>query len=159
MSGERISLVGWIGLCLGVGVAASLATDVGLWYANLDKPRWTPPNWLFAPVWTTLYILMGIAAWLVWQKRQQKPVHQALGLFLLQLALNGLWSVLFFRLHWVGWAGFELWMLWIVLILTIIAFFRVRFVAGGLLLPYLAWVSYAAALNTSIWTRNGAFPT
>jgi translocator protein len=141
-------------VCLGGAGLASLWTMPALrpWYTDLTKPRWTPPNWLFGPVWTILYVLMAIAAWLVW--RQVGLTAAPMRLFLLQLLLNVAWSALFFRLRSPGLAFAEIVMLWFAILTTSIEFWGAVPAAGWLLLPYLTWVSYATALNFSIWRLN-----
>ncbi len=125
------------------------------WYAGIQKPSFNPPNGIFAPVWTTLYILMGIALYLVWkQERNTKIWRQALFLFGLQLFLNFCWSLIFFKLEQPGWALVEIVCLWISILLTIIWFLKLSKVAGWLLVPYLCWVSFAALLNYEIWRLN-----
>lgn len=124
------------------------------WYSGLDKPPWTPPSWLFGPVWTVLYLMMAVAAWLVWREGGWRKQARALGLFLLQWLLNALWTPLFFGMHRVGLACIEIILLWLVLAATMTSFWRVRKVAGILLVPYLAWVTLATALNFSIWRLN-----
>lgn len=141
-------------VCLGAAGIGSLLTTPALrpWYASLSKPRWTPPNWLFGPVWTILFVAMAIAAWLVWRKVALTAVP--VQLFLLQLLLNVAWSAVFFRLRSPGPAFAEIVMLWFAILATSIEFWRVVPAAGWLLLPYLIWVSYATALNFSIWRLN-----
>jgi len=141
-------------VCLGAAGIGSLLTTQGLrpWYANLKKPSWTPPNWLFGPVWTILFIAMAIAAWLVWWRVGLTAAPMQL--FLLQLLLNVAWSALFFRLRSPGLAFAEIVMLWFAILATSIEFWRAVPAAGWLLLPYLIWVSYATALNYSIWRLN-----
>jgi translocator protein len=141
-------------VCLGAAGVGSLLTTPALrpWYAHLSKPSWTPPNWLFGPVWTILYIAMAIAAWLVW--RTVGLTAAPMRLFLLQLLLNVGWSAVFFRLRSPGLAFAEILMLWFAILATSIEFWRVFPAAGWLLLPYLIWVSYATALNFSIWRLN-----
>lgn len=125
------------------------------WYAALNKPELSPPNWLFGPVWTTLYALMGIAAFLVWQKGwERRDVRTALGIFIGQLVLNTLWSIIFFGLRSPAGALTEIVLLWLAILTTIIAFKRISKPAAWLLLPYLAWVSFAAYLNLRIWMLN-----
>lgn len=125
------------------------------WYAGIQKPSFNPPNGIFAPVWTTLYILMGIALYLVWkQERNTKIWRQALFLFGLQLFLNFCWSLIFFKLEQPGWALVEIVCLWISILLTIIWFLKLSKVAAWLLVPYLCWVSFAALLNYEIWRLN-----
>lgn len=126
----------------------------GEWYRALDKPPWTPPGWVFGPAWTLLYLSMGVAAWLVWRERGWARAALPLGLFCLQLVFNGLWSWLFFGLRRPDWALADIVILWVAIAATIVAFWGVRPLAGGLLLPYLAWVSFATALNLEIWRRN-----
>lgn len=123
----------------------------GDWYAALERPPGTPPNWLFAPVWTALYAAMAVAAWMVWRRAGW---GMALSLFVLQLALNGTWSWLFFGLNRPGVALVEITALWLAIAATLLAFRRVRPAAGMLLAPYLAWVSYAAYLNAGLWWLN-----
>lgn len=141
-------------VCLGAAGIGSLLTTTALspWYASLRKPSWTPPNWLFGPVWTILFIAMAIAAWLVWRKVGLTATPMQL--FLLQLLLNVAWSALFFRLRSPGLAFAEIVMLWFAILATSIEFWRTVPAAGWLLLPYLIWVSYATALNFSIWRLN-----
>ena len=141
-------------VCLGAGWLGSLLTRPALttWYEGLSKPNWTPPNWLFAPVWTILYVAMGVAAWLVWRRGSLTTVPMRL--FLLQLLLNVAWSAVFFRFRSPGWAFLEIVALWCAILFTAIAFGRAAPVAGWLMIPYLVWVSYAAALNFAIWRLN-----
>ena len=146
----------FLAICLGVSAAGAWFTagSVATWYPTLAKPPWNPPAWVFGPVWTVLYILMGIAAWLVWRAYSFRPVAGTLYLFLAQLAVNALWSWLFFVWRLGGWAFADIALLWLLLLCTVIAFWRLRPLAGMLLTPYLLWVSYAAALNLVVWTRN-----
>lgn len=141
-------------VCLGAAGIGSLLTMPALspWYASLTKPSWTPPNSLFGSVWTILFIAMAIAAWLVWRKVGLTAAPMQL--FLLQLLLNVAWSALFFRLKSPGLAFAEIVMLWFAILATSIEFWRAVPAAGWLLLPYLIWVSYATALNFSIWRLN-----
>jgi benzodiazapine receptor len=143
-----------IAVCLGAGWLGSLLTRPALmtWYERLSKPNWTPPNWLFAPVWTILYVAMGVAAWLVW--RRSSFTAAPMQLFLLQLLLNVAWSAVFFRFRSPGWAFIEIVALWCAILLTAITFGRTAPAAGWLMIPYLLWVSYAAALNFAIWRLN-----
>jgi tryptophan-rich sensory protein len=125
------------------------------WYAAIQKPSFNPPNGIFAPVWTTLYIMMGIALYLVWkQERNTKIWRQALFLFGLQLFLNFCWSLIFFKLEQPGWALVEMVCLWISILLTIIWFSKLSKVSTWLLVPYICWVSFAALLNYEIWRLN-----
>ena len=125
------------------------------WYADLNKPFFTPPDWLFGPVWAILYLLMAISAFIVWQKRLANPaVRIALTVYLIQLILNALWSVIFFGLKLPLPAFIEILLLWSAIVFTIIAFVRVSITAALLLVPYILWVSFAAVLNFSIWFLN-----
>lgn len=150
-----IGLVLWLAVTFVAAAAGAIASmDAPAFYAQLDKPGWAPPAWLFGPVWTVLYLLMGVAAWLVWRERPSQRADGALGLYLLQLGLNALWSWLFF-----GWRQGALAMVDVVLLLALVAvtaaaFWRIRPLAGGLLLPYLAWVGFASVLTWAVWQRN-----
>jgi tryptophan-rich sensory protein len=150
------SLLLLLALCFGVAALGGLATasTVDTWYQALDKPAFTPPDWLFAPVWSVLYAMMALAAWRIWNRRDRPGARLALVLFGLQLALNLGWSVLFFGLVWPGGAFVDIVLLLAVLALTIVAFFRIDRVAGVLLAPYWAWTAFAAVLNGVIWLMN-----
>lgn len=152
-----VALAGWLALSLvtgGVGAIASVnAAD---FYATLDRPPWAPPAAVFGPVWTLLYIAMAVAAWLVWRERGWARARGALGLFVLQLAVNALWSWLFFAWHRGAAAFADIVVLWLLIVATIVAFARIRVAAAWLLAPYLAWVSFAAFLCFSVWQRNPA---
>jgi len=140
-----------------VGILSGLATARGVreWYPDLAKPSFNPPSWVFAPVWTALYLAMGVAAWLVWQRGLETPgVRAALAAFLVQLALNGLWSILFFGLRSPALAFAEIVVLWAAIGVTTVLFFRQAAVAGWLMAIYWAWVTFAAVLNFSIWRLN-----
>jgi benzodiazapine receptor len=128
--------------------------DSGQWYAELIKPDWNPPAWVFAPVWSALYLMIAIAAWLVWTGGHAEGAR-ALGLWVSQLVLNGAWSWLFFGLHRPGWALGEMALLIAALALTLRAFYRIRPLAAWLLVPYLAWLLFAWALNFALWRLNG----
>lgn len=143
-------------LALAFGAAAfGTLFPPGGWYQSLAKPAWNPPSWIFGPVWTTLYFLMAVAAWLVWRTAGWSGRGgTALAVFLGQLVLNGMWSWLFFGLYRPGWAFAEILLLWIAILATIVLFWRIRPLAGALLLPYLAWVSFAAVLNGTLWRMN-----
>ncbi len=153
MKGHWLSLLGWMALCFAAAAVGGLAGPDS-WYRAIDKPPWNPPDWVFGPVWTVLYMLMGIAAWMVWRERARAAVTIPIALFLVQLVLNSLWSWVFFRWHQPGWALVELVALWMTVLLTVLAFRKVRPVAGALLVPYLLWVAFAGVLNASIWLRN-----
>jgi benzodiazapine receptor len=154
---EILKLVMSIVICQLAGVIGSIFTTPAIptWYASLEKPSFTPPNWVFSPVWIALFVLMGIAAFLVWNKGlSDKEVKIALSIFVAQLILNVLWSAMFFGLR-SPLAGFiEIVILWIVILLTILYFLKVSKMAGILLVPYILWVSFAAVLNFSIWRLN-----
>jgi len=131
------------------------STSVGTWYRTLAKPTWTPPGWVFAPVWTALYVTMAVAAWLVWQRAGFSGARVALALFAVQLALNVAWPAFFFWLRSPSAGSLEIVALWIAILATLIAFWQQRPLAGALLLPYLAWVTFAALLTFRIWRMNG----
>lgn len=137
----------------GIGSSAT-SSAVGGWYTEINKPTWNPPNWIFAPVWTTLFLMMAVAAWLVWKNAGLKKAKLALGCFVVQLFLNTLWSVLFFGLQQPGWASFEIAVLWASILATMVLFMRHSRTAAILLVPYLLWVSFAAFLNFTIWQLN-----
>lgn len=152
----------WIGLavflmiCLGAGGLGAVATTLEIdgWYRTVAKPSWNPPDYVFGPVWTTLYVMMAIAAWLVWKPEGFKAASVPLTLFAVQLVLNCGWSWIFFGMHQIGWAVAEIVVLWLAILATIISFYRRSSIAGALLVPYLAWVSFALALNFTIWRLN-----
>lgn len=148
-----LALAGFIGICLLVGALGGLATakSVVEWYPTLNKPSWTPPSWVFGPVWTLLYIMMGIAAWLVWRKGDAKG---ALILFFGQLLFNLAWSVLFFGARSPVLGLVDIAFLWLAVAATIFAFALKSRPAAFLLVPYLAWVSFASALNLAIVMLN-----
>ncbi len=148
-----LGLVGWLALSYAASAMGVLFRP-GEWYLSLRKPAWTPPAWIFGPVWTTLYALMGTAAWLVWREKGWGGAALPLTLFLAQLAFNAAWSWLFFGLRRIGLALADAAALWLSILATLAAFWRVRPVAGALLIPYLAWAGFAAALNAEMWRRN-----
>jgi tryptophan-rich sensory protein len=154
--GSWVALLGFIALCLGVAAIGGWATSisVGGWYQALDKPEWTPPDRIFAPVWTILYLMMAVAGYRVWRGGPSKGRQDALALFAIQLALNMLWSILFFGSQRIGLALLDILLLWAAIAATGFAFWRVDRLAGLLLLPYLAWVTYAVSLNAAIWRLN-----
>lgn len=146
-----------LGTWLAVSFSAALMGGLfmpGDWFSSLQKPSWNPPGWIFGPVWTTLYILMAVAAWLVWRQGGWSKQRKPLLIFLVQLALNAAWTPLFFGLHQPGLALLDIALLWLAIIATIWAFRRVHLIAAALLIPYLAWVSFAAFLNYTIWQLN-----
>ena len=144
--------------CLVIGYFSGIVTRSAIadWYPTLIKPSFNPPNWIFAPVWSMLYVMMGVAAGLVWDRMEQESevVKKALLFFAIQLGLNALWSYLFFGLHNPMLAGLEIVVLWLMIYETYIQFSKINKIAGYLLVPYIAWVSFAAILNASIWWLN-----
>ena len=152
-----LGLLGWLGVTFAAAWAGSRFMP-GAWYAALAKPAWNPPNAIFAPVWSELYGLMAVAAWLVWRRAGFSGAGAALGLFAVQLILNALWSYLFFGRHQPGLAFGDIVVLWVAILSVVLLFLRVDRVAGALLLPYLAWVGFAAYLNFTLWRLN-AGPT
>ena len=154
-SKQFLGLAGWLVITFiaaAIGGAASI--NAGSFYAVLVLPEWAPPSWVFRPAWTVLYALMGIAAWLVWRANGFRAARGALTLFIIQLALNSLWSWLFFGWHRGAFAFAGILFLWVLITATLIAFWRVRPLAGVLLVPYLLWVSFASALNYAVWQLN-----
>jgi benzodiazapine receptor len=142
---------------LAAGAIGSIFTRQAIptWYTTLEKPAFNPPNWVFMPVWTLLYIMMGVAAFLVWRKGlENKQVRIALVLFLVQLVLNALWSVAFFGLQSPAYGLFVIELLWLAILFTVFSFYRISRVASVLLWPYLLWVTFASVLNSSIWLLN-----
>jgi tryptophan-rich sensory protein len=150
------SILGLAGFVLLVVVVASTGAmfKPGAWYEALAKPLWTPPNWLFPVAWTILYLMIAVAGWLVWREAGLAGAGPALTLYFLQLILNAAWSWLFFGLHRMDLAMIDIVALWLAVAATIAAFYAVSLLAALLLVPYLAWVSYAAALNFAIWQAN-----
>lgn len=150
-------LIAWIAVTFVAAAAGAIASvDAQQFYAALNRPSWAPPAAVFGPVWTALYLAMAIAAWLVWKDRGFAGARVALILFLAQLACNALWSWLFFAWHQGALALVDIAILWVLVVSTIVAFRRARTLAAVLLLPYLAWISFAAALNFAVWQRNPA---
>ena len=144
--------------CLVIGYFSGIVTRSAIadWYPTLIKPSFNPPNWIFAPVWSMLYVMMGVAAGLVWDRMEQESevVKKALLFFVIQLGLNALWSYLFFGLRNPMLAGLEIIVLWLMIYETYVQFAKINKIAGYLFIPYLAWVSFAAVLNASIWWLN-----
>ncbi len=154
---DIIRLIVSIVVCQGAGLIGSIATSrsVSTWYLTLQKPPFTPPNWLFAPAWTTLYLLMAIAAFLVWRTGLDKSsTRTALIIFLVQLVLNALWSFAFFGLQSPLYGVIVILALWLAILFTILKFFPISKAAGILLIPYILWVSFAAVLNISVLLLN-----
>ena len=144
-------------LCVTVGYLSGLVTRESIltWYVTLNKPSFNPPNWVFAPVWTLLYIMMGVAAGMIWTSNSdEQTTKNALGFFAIQLGLNALWSYLFFGLHNPLLALIEIILLWLMIFETYNLFKKIHKTAGFLMLPYLVWVSFATILNASIWWLN-----
>jgi tryptophan-rich sensory protein len=141
---------------VGLGSLGAIFTvaEIPTWYQTLTKPNFNPPNWLFGPVWTLLYTLMGIALYLVWKKSPSTDRNWAIGIFIIQFALNFCWSIIFFKYHLLGWALIEILIMWIFILLTILFFWQHSKLASILLLPYLFWVSFATILNAAIFRLN-----
>ena len=145
-------------ICLGAGWIGSVLTRpaIPVWYAGLEKPAWTPASWIISTVWRTVFALMGVALWMAWREAARAPAaaRRALIAFFIQLALNIAWSAVFFARRNPGGALVTVAALWIAIAVTIVFFWRLRPAAGALLLPYIAWVSFAAALNAAVWRLN-----
>lgn len=153
MPAQLLGLLGWLLVAFAAAALGAVASvDAASFYAQLNKPSWAPPAWLFGPVWSVLYALMGVAAWLVWRAPGPKAV--ALGLFAAQLAANALWSWLFFAWHLGALAAVEVLVLLALIVATAVAFWRGSRLAALLLVPYLFWVSFASALTWAIWLSN-----
>lgn len=152
---QALGLVGWLAITFAAAwIGAIASADAADFYGQLSQPRWAPPPSVFGPVWTLLYSLMGVAAWIVWRTDATPAVRRGLVLFVAQLALNALWSWLFFAWHEGALALADIVLLWALILATLVAFWRVRPLAGALLVPYLLWVSFAAALTYALWQRN-----
>ena len=145
-----------IALPLGVGAIAGMFTaqSVPEWYAALNRPSFNPPNWIFGPVWTTLYILMGISFFLVWKQDASKERNQAILIFSLQLLLNFAWSFIFFYFHMIGFALVEIILLWVSIIIMLVLFYKAKPVASYINIPYLLWVTFATILNAGYYFLN-----
>jgi translocator protein len=157
MNRKWIGLAIWLAVPLAAGGAGAVPTIRAIpgWYRTLKKPSWTPPDRVFGPVWNVLYLMMGVAAWLVWRAdRDDEQKRVALELFGIQLAFNTLWSLIFFGLRSPGLALVEIVVLWRLILETAIWFYGVRPLAGLLLLPYLLWTTFATGLNAAIWWLN-----
>jgi tryptophan-rich sensory protein len=154
-SRQIAGLAGWLFVTfVAAAIGAAASVHAGTFYAQLMRPAWAPPGWLFGPVWTALYLAMGVAAWLVWRAAGFRAARTALTLYLIQLALNALWSWLFFGWHLGAPAFADVLLLWVAIVATLVAFRRVRPLAAWLLAPYLLWVSFASALNFAVWQLN-----
>lgn len=154
---QILGLLGWLALCFATAALGAWASiNASSFYGELARPSWAPPAWLFGPVWSALYFMMAVAAWLAWRERGFAGARGALTLFLVQLAANALWSWLFFGWKLGALASVEVIVLWALILATLMAFWRIRPLAGALLLPYLAWVSFATVLCITIWRMNPA---
>jgi len=152
---QILGLIVWLVVSFAASAVGAVASiQAKSFYGQLVQPAWAPPAGVFGPVWTTLYVLMAIAAWLVWRSGGFRAHRQALTLFLLQLAFNALWSWLFFAWHLGALALIDVLILWVLIMATLVFFWRVRPLAGALLVPYLLWVSFASVLNYSVWQLN-----
>ena len=154
---NSIKLIIAIAIPVAVGAISGFFTATGVesWYQTINKPSWNPPGWIFGPVWTTLYVMMGIAFFLVWKSDSSDILKKtAITLFTIQLVLNFFWSFIFFDQHQIGWALVEIIAMWIFILLTIFAFGNVSKLAAWLLVPYISWVSFATILNYTIWKLN-----
>lgn len=153
---QLVGLVVSIVICFAAaGLGAAVTTpQIRGWYTTINKPSWNPPDWVFGPVWSTLYLMMAVSAWLIWRRGGLRAARTPLTVFAIQLALNSLWSVLFFGMQQPGLAAIEIVILWAAILATVISFWRQSKVAGGLLIPYLLWVSFATVLNVTIWRLN-----
>jgi translocator protein len=152
---QVIGLIAWLFVAFAAAAIGGVASaDAPEFYRQLVRPAWAPPGWVFGPVWTVLYGMMGVAAWIVWRDRGSAGAWGALVLFLIQLAANALWSWLFFAWRLGGAAFFEVLLLWALIAATIVAFWQVKRMAALLLVPYLGWVTFAAALTYAIWQLN-----
>ncbi len=143
--------------CELVGIISAFFSTVAgnKWFASLSKPTWNPPGYLFGPVWTTLYLLMGISLWVIWISNNKKlQQEKSLSIFFVQLFFNFCWSIIFFRYHQIDLALFDIVILLISIIITIVSFYKINKLAAWLLLPYLLWVSFATFLNYTIWSLN-----
>lgn len=148
-----IGLAGWLAVTFLVAAGAS-QFGADAWYDALAKPSWTPPGWVFGPVWTVLYALMAVAAWLVWEEHGFRGAFFSLAVYLVHLVVNFAWSLLFFGAGFIGWALADLILLWLMVALLVGLFWERRKLAGALLVPYLLWVTYAGALNLQILRLN-----
>lgn len=155
--GSLLALLGFVALCFAVAGLGGYWTSLSQpeWYDQLAKPSWTPPSWLFGPVWTALYLAMAVAAWRVWRRGGWAEQRRPLTIFLVHLFLNLIWSGLFFGLRSPALGMLEIVFLWAAILITLRAFWRVDRLAGALFVPYLLWVTFAAALNFAVWRMNG----
>lgn len=155
VSQQALGLLGWLLLTFATAAIGTLASaHAGAFYGELTHPSWAPPGWLFGPVWTALYVLMAVSAFMVWRARGFAGARSALVLFIAQLAANALWSWLFFVWHQGGLAFAEVLLLWCLIVATVVSFWRISLLAAALLMPYLAWVTFASALTFAVWRLN-----
>ncbi|HEU4452864.1 MAG TPA: TspO/MBR family protein [Longimicrobium sp.] len=152
-----LALAGFLALSFAASAIGGVSTRTGpgSWYSGIEKPAFNPPGWVFGPVWTVLYVLIGVSAWLVWRRRGVAGARGPLLLWLVQLALNAAWPALFFASRRPDLASLEIAALWLAILATMVAFRRVRPLAAWLLAPYLAWVTFASVLTFTIWRLNG----
>ena len=155
-SGSWVTLAAFIALCLAIAAlgGAVSAKSVGTWYQTLEKPQFNPPNWLFAPVWTLLYIAIAVAGWRVWLMRGRAGARTAMAVYWAQLALNLAWSLVFFGYHAIGVAFAEIVTLLAAIGINVVLFWRIERIAGWLLVPYAVWVAFASVLNLALWRLN-----
>jgi translocator protein len=153
---DAIEILALCGFLAASFVAASPGAifSPGEWYERLIKPSWRPPNWLFGPVWTVLYVVIAISGWLVWRETGFDGTTIPLAVFAVQLLLNAAWTPIFFGIHQPGWAFLEIIILWWSICATIVLFYPIHGAAAWLLIPYLFWVTFAAALNFAVWRLN-----
>jgi len=151
-----LSLIVFMILCFSAAALGSVFTSYSLktWYLTIKKPSWNPPDKVFAPVWTVLYVMMAVAGWMVWERLPQKGFSTPMVLFFVQLVLNTVWSAVFFALRSPGWAFVEVVILWVFIALTMISFWAIYWVSGVLFSPYFLWVSFASVLNYAVWRLN-----
>ena len=155
VASQALGLAGWLLLTfLAAALGGAASAQAGAFYAGLVRPAWAPPGWLFGPVWTVLYLLMSVAAWLVWRRDAGRPAVLALGLYVMQLVANALWTWLFFVWHQGAWAFAEVLLLGALILACIARFRPISPLAAGLLWPYLAWVGFASALTWATWRLN-----
>ena len=154
---QTVGLIGWLAASFAsAGIGAIASANAAAFYGRLTQPAWAPPASVFGPVWSTLFVLMAVAAWLVWRRHGFHGAAPALRLFVVQLLANALWSWLFFRWQLGAAAVAEIVVLWLLIVATIVLFWRLHRLAALLLVPYLAWVSFAAALTFTVWRLNPA---
>lgn len=153
---DIVKLVGSLIFTVGLGSLGGIFTisEIPNWYAGLQKPSFNPPDWIFGPVWTLLYVLMGISVYLIWKQPESDIRNTAITLFVVQFILNFCWSIIFFKLHHTGWALVEIIAMWGFIFLTILWFGKSSSLAAWLLIPYISWVSFATLLNAAIWKLN-----